>query len=369
MSRCSSAMRHGLRVATLRAEHSGRRYLPLPEEVAALQEMAADVARFAPADRYMWEMQKIPRLGERLEAIVFRRQFEERVGQLERRLAALAAAGDELLRSAGFRQLLELTLALGNFVNRGARGDARAFRLRSLAALKDTRSSTDRRVSLLHHLAAVVDHDAALAPARHLAAELPSLAAAADLDPAALAGELAALETGLGRLQSELAWHAANRAKPPKGDRFVKVVDTFVKSALPQLAALRGTLAAGQERLAECAFRFEAVPHSATSRPGPPELFGAVAQVLQQLETARADNARRAAKETAAQQPVAGARRRSVAAAAAGAPPAPAARSHARPVVSEACELDDLIGALKRGEFAPRSPRGRPSGRRRGGRR
>ena len=48
--------------------------------------------------------------------------------------------------------MFELVLALGNYMNRGARGNASGFKIGSLNKIIDTKSSIDKRVTLLHYM-------------------------------------------------------------------------------------------------------------------------------------------------------------------------------------------------------------------------
>jgi dishevelled associated activator of morphogenesis len=59
--------------------------------------------------------------------------------------------------SQSLRRILEIILALGNFMNRGQRGNASGFRIGSLANLMDTKSSTSKHVTLLHYLVDLVE--------------------------------------------------------------------------------------------------------------------------------------------------------------------------------------------------------------------
>ena len=57
-----------------------------------------------------------------------------------------------MVKSTKLKQLLEIILALGNFMNRGQRGNATGFRLNSINNMIDTKSSVDRNITLLHYL-------------------------------------------------------------------------------------------------------------------------------------------------------------------------------------------------------------------------
>lgn len=57
---------------------------------------------------------------------------------------ALSKASKEILHSRNLKQLLEVVLAFGNFMNKGQRGNAYGFRVSSLNKIADTKSSIDK---------------------------------------------------------------------------------------------------------------------------------------------------------------------------------------------------------------------------------
>ena len=58
----------------------------------------------------------------------------------------------EVVTSGKLRKVLEVVLAFGNFMNQGRRGNAFGFKLSSLNNILDTKSSTDKDVTLLHYI-------------------------------------------------------------------------------------------------------------------------------------------------------------------------------------------------------------------------
>jgi hypothetical protein len=60
----------------------------------------------------------------------------------------------------------------GNYMNRGARGNAFGFSLRSLLNMADTKSGKTRGYTLLHFVVATIDTAPVLKSARLLATEL-----------------------------------------------------------------------------------------------------------------------------------------------------------------------------------------------------
>jgi formic-like protein len=58
-------------------------------------------------------------------------------------------------QSKKFRAVLEVVLAFGNYLNSSKRGPAYGFKLQSLDALLDTKS-TDKRTSLMHYIVGTI---------------------------------------------------------------------------------------------------------------------------------------------------------------------------------------------------------------------
>lgn len=62
-----------------------------------------------------------------------------------------------MFRSRRIKKLLELVLAMGNFINKGQRGSALGFRISSLNKMIDTKASTNKNMTLLHYLVEIID--------------------------------------------------------------------------------------------------------------------------------------------------------------------------------------------------------------------
>lgn len=67
-------------------------------------------------------------------------------------MEAILSASREVMVSKKLKKLLEVVLAFGNYMNKGQRGNAYGFKISSLNNVIDTKSSTNRDVSLLHYL-------------------------------------------------------------------------------------------------------------------------------------------------------------------------------------------------------------------------
>lgn len=96
----------------------------MKSEVDELQEHLAEADKFSRADRFMMCMSRVPRYHERLRALYFKKTFDDRMGEICPQIQDILAACHELTLSGKLQKLLEVVLALGNFMNRGSRGNA-----------------------------------------------------------------------------------------------------------------------------------------------------------------------------------------------------------------------------------------------------
>uniref|UniRef100_A0A803VIP9 Formin like 1 n=1 Tax=Ficedula albicollis TaxID=59894 RepID=A0A803VIP9_FICAL len=140
-------------------------------------------------DQFMVRFSKIPRLAERMNVMIFLGSFGDTAQLLMPQLNAIIAASMSLKSSSKLRHILEvrasgvvapmgarrvpcghcalvapcpqavvslqIVLAFGNYMNSSKRGAAYGFRLQSLDALLEMKS-TDRKQTLLHYLVRVI---------------------------------------------------------------------------------------------------------------------------------------------------------------------------------------------------------------------
>ncbi|XP_058714071.1 formin-like protein 1 isoform X1 [Poecile atricapillus] len=106
-------------------------------------------------DQFMICFSKIPRLAERMNVMIFLGSFGDTAQLLMPQLNAIIAASMSLKSSSKLRHILEIVLAFGNYMNSSKRGAAYGFRLQSLDALLEMKS-TDRKQTLLHYLVRVI---------------------------------------------------------------------------------------------------------------------------------------------------------------------------------------------------------------------
>lgn len=71
---------------------------------------------------------------------------------------AVFQGSKQLMKSKRLQKLLEIVLALGNYMNRGQRGNAKGFTIQSLNNMVDTKSSINKQITLLHYFVDTVEN-------------------------------------------------------------------------------------------------------------------------------------------------------------------------------------------------------------------
>ncbi|XP_024616542.1 formin-like protein 1 [Neophocaena asiaeorientalis asiaeorientalis] len=134
------------------------RFLPTEYEqslIARFEREQRPIEELSEEDRFMLRFSRIPRLPERMNTLTFLGNFPDTAQLLMPQLNAIIAASMSIKSSDKLRQILEIVLAFGNYMNSSKRGAAYGFRLQSLDALLEMKS-TDRKQTLLHYLVKVI---------------------------------------------------------------------------------------------------------------------------------------------------------------------------------------------------------------------
>lgn len=123
---------------------------PTKEEEIKLRDYKGDISKLGSAERFLKAVLDIPFAFKRVEAMLYRANFDTEVKYLRKSFQTLEEASEELKNSRLFLKLLEAVLRTGNRMNVGTnRGDAKAFKLDTLLKLVDIKG-TDGKTTLLH---------------------------------------------------------------------------------------------------------------------------------------------------------------------------------------------------------------------------
>nr|XP_060625366.1 protein diaphanous homolog 3 isoform X1 [Anolis sagrei ordinatus] len=132
-------------------------HLPEQKQLDELSKLKNEYNNLSEPEQFAIVMSNVKRLKPRLNAILFKLQFEEQVNNIKPDIMAVSAACEELKKSRSFSQLLELVLLMGNYMNAGSRNaQTFGFNLCSLCKLKDTKS-VDQTTTLLHFLVEICE--------------------------------------------------------------------------------------------------------------------------------------------------------------------------------------------------------------------
>nr|KAF6483903.1 dishevelled associated activator of morphogenesis 1 [Rousettus aegyptiacus] len=119
------------------------KFVPEKGDIDLLEEHKHELDRMAKADRFLFEMSRINHYQQRLQSLYFKKKFAERVAEVKPKVEAIRSGSEEVFRSGALKQLLEVVLAFGNYMNKGQRGNAYGFKISSLNKIADTKSSID----------------------------------------------------------------------------------------------------------------------------------------------------------------------------------------------------------------------------------
>uniref|UniRef100_A0A8C9FC17 Dishevelled associated activator of morphogenesis 2 n=1 Tax=Pavo cristatus TaxID=9049 RepID=A0A8C9FC17_PAVCR len=278
------------------------KFVPEKSDTDLLEEHKHEIERMARADRFLFEMSRIDHYQQRLQALFFKKKFPERLAEAKPKVEAILLASKELIRSKRLRQLLEVVLAFGNYMNKGQRGSAYGFKVSSLNKIADTKSSIDSLVELEK--------------------------------------EVNNIKAGLKAVEAELDYQ--KRRIRESGDRFVPVMSDFITVASFSFSELEDLLNDARDKYAKALKHFG----ENEGKMQPDEFFGIFDTFLQSFAEAKQDlenmrkkkeeEERRARMEAMLKEQREKERRQK--------------KAKAGNISEETGEFDDLVSALRSGE-------------------
>ncbi|KAM8780020.1 disheveled-associated activator of morphogenesis 2 isoform 1-T2 [Rhynchonycteris naso] len=257
------------------------KFIPEKSDVDLLEEHKHEIERMARADRFLYEMSRIDHYQQRLQALFFKKKFQERLVEAKPKVEAILLASRELTRSRRLKQMLEVILAIGNFMNKGQRGGAYGFRVASLNKIADTKSSIDRNISLLHYLIMILEKH--FPDILNMPSELQHLPEAAKVNLAELEKEVGNLRKGLRAVEVELEYQQRQVREP--SDKFVPVMSDFITVSSFSFSELEDQLTEARDKFSKALMHFG----EQDSKMQPDEFFGIFDTFLQAFSEARQD--------------------------------------------------------------------------------
>ncbi|MEJ1269394.1 dishevelled associated activator of morphogenesis 1 [Cricetulus griseus] len=258
------------------------KFVPEKSDIDLLEEHKHELDRMAKADRFLFEMSRINHYQQRLQSLYFKKKFAERVAEVKPKVEAIRSGSEEVFRSSALKQLLEVVLAFGNYMNKGQRGNAYGFKISSLNKIADTKSSIDKNITLLHYLITIVENK--YPKVLNLHEELRDIPQAAKVNMTELDKEISTLRGGLKAVEMELEYQ---KSQPPQpGDKFVSVVSQFITVASFSFSDVEDLLAEAKELFTKAVKHFG----EEAGKIQPDEFFGIFDQFLQAVAEAKQEN-------------------------------------------------------------------------------
>ncbi|XP_069624418.1 disheveled-associated activator of morphogenesis 2 isoform X1 [Ranitomeya imitator] len=314
------------------------KFIPEKSDIDLLEEHKHEIERMARADRFLYEMSRIDHYQQRLQALFFKKKFPERLAEAKPKVEALLQACKELTRSKRLKQLLEVVLAFGNYMNKGQRGNAFGFKVASLNKIIDTKSSIDRNITLLHYL--IMIFEKTYPDILSIQGELEHLSEAAKVNLVELEKEVHNIKNGLRAVESELDYQQRHYRDPE--DRFVPVMGDFITVASFSFSELEDLLSEARDKFTKAMKHFG----ESEGKMQPDEFFGIFDTFLQSFSEAKQDlenmrkkkeeEERRARMEAMLKDQREKERRLK--------------KARAGSISEEGGEFDDLVSALRSGE-------------------
>eukprot|EP00064_Thunnus_orientalis_P005942 superscaffoldBa00000599_g5956 len=258
------------------------KFVPEKSDVDLLEEHKHELDRMAKPDRFLYEMSRINHYQQRLQSLYFKKKFAERIAEIKPKVEALTKASKEVLHSRNLKQLLEVVLALGNYMNKGQRGNAYGFKVSSLNKIADTKSSIDKNITLLNYLITILEKK--YPKVLMFQGDLQSIPEAAKVNMTELEKDIGNLRSGLKSVESELEYQ---KKRPQElGDKFVSVVSQFITVASFSFSDVEDSLTEAKELFLRAVKLFG----EDASKMQPDEFFGIFDQFLQSFSEAQQEN-------------------------------------------------------------------------------
>ncbi|XP_048576309.1 delphilin isoform X2 [Nematostella vectensis] len=211
-------------------------YAPDSTELLKYKYFADDVSKMDVADIFSFEMSKVPYYNQRLKAMLFRAQFDDKCDEVKPDLEAVIDAAAELRTSDKLQRVLELVLMTGNYMNKGNTriAGAQAFKISYLTKLNTTKT-TDNKSTLLNFLVQKIEERCP--ELLDVKDDLRTVPIAAKVSGQLLATEVQDLSRRMKGIKDDLISFQA-LASQKEEDRFTEVVINIIEETEGKLEEL-----------------------------------------------------------------------------------------------------------------------------------
>ncbi|KAF9416290.1 Dishevelled associated activator of morphogenesis 2 [Podila epigama] len=272
------------------------KFVPDAEETGKLLEYkdASDDVKvmLGRAEAFFVEVLKIERYQQRLEGLKFKITFQSVLDGVNEAITAVSIASQNLKNSKFFKELLNLILMLGNYMNgSGHNGGAFGFKIASINKLVDTKASNAPGMTLMHFLANIIE--TTLPDLLQYQQEISSCGEACRVSLPELQSDFNLIKSKLKELKAELKSHYADGYKSCPEDRFQEVMEPFIEAAEFAFSYAETAMVEMDGSYKDCVKFFGEDP----TIMKPDEFFGIFKTFTASFEKARDDNRKQRERE------------------------------------------------------------------------
>ncbi|GJJ73060.1 hypothetical protein EMPS_05418 [Entomortierella parvispora] len=243
-------------------------------------------------EAFFVEMLKIERYQQRLEGLKFKMTFHATLDGVNESIASITNASKGLKNAKHFKELLNLILMLGNYMNGASHnGGAFGFKIASINKLVDTKASNAPNMTLLHFLSNITE--TTLPHVLNYQTEIGDCGDACRVSLPELKTEFNQLKTKLMEIKTELQTHYVKGYKSHPEDRFYQVMQPFIETAERSFQLAEKAMI-DMECLYKDCVKFYGEDSSVMK---PDEFFGIFKTFSTSFEKARDDNKKQKEKE------------------------------------------------------------------------
>ncbi|KAF9142652.1 hypothetical protein BGX30_002468 [Mortierella sp. GBA39] len=273
------------------------KYVPEAEERGKLLEYkdASDDVKvqLGRAEAFFVEILTIDRYQQRLEGFIFKVTFQGVLDGVNESIKAISAASRNLKNAKYFKELLNLILMLGNYMNGSSHnGGAFGFKIASINKLVDTKASNTPGVTLLHFLTNITE--STLPDLLQYQDEIQSCGDACRVSLPELQSDFKMIEGKLNDIKAELRSYYPEGRQATPDDRFHEVMTPFILSVEAEFAVTKVAMAEQDVLYKECVKFYGEDPVNMK----PDEFFGIFKTFTSSFEKARDDNRKQRERDT-----------------------------------------------------------------------
>ncbi|XP_060803181.1 formin-like protein isoform X2 [Amyelois transitella] len=268
-----------------------QRMVPTEAEQKAYKEYVAEkknINQLTEEDKFLMQLAKVERISAKLSIMSYMGNFFDNIHLITPQIHAIISGSSSVKSSQKLRNVLEIILAFGNYLNSSKRGPAYGFKLQSLDTLMDTKS-TDKRMSLLHYIVGTIRQN--FPELMNFDTELLYIDKAAQVSLENVVADVCELERGMELVRRECELRDQHRATN------LLLLRDFLSNAADKLRRLRAETKHAQDSFASCVEYFGEAPRGCDANA----FFSLLVRFTRAFKQADTENEQRRRLEQASQ--------------------------------------------------------------------